>query len=162
MRLIYWGVIMIVVIFTIFVIEQKTGIFDYAHIAHCTGTDVYTPVSEDELIKIVSNTWPRKICIAGAKYSHGGQTMLDNAVQIDMRRMNKMVLLNQTSILVEAGATWKEVLTYLDQFGLSVAEMQSYSNFSVGGSISVNCHGRGINFGTVSDIFDNPDETNCS
>jgi FAD/FMN-containing dehydrogenase len=42
---------------------------------------------------------------------------------------------------VGAGARWSEVIPYLDSHGLSVAIMQSNNNFSVGGSLSVNCHG---------------------
>jgi FAD/FMN-containing dehydrogenase len=42
---------------------------------------------------------------------------------------------------VGAGALWSEVLQFLDKRGLSVVVMQSDSNFTVGGSLSVNCHG---------------------
>src|SRR5690606_4869866 len=47
-----------------------------------------------------------------------------------------------TDILhVGAGAKWNQVLPYLNERGKSVAVMQSNNSFSVGGSISVNCHG---------------------
>jgi FAD/FMN-containing dehydrogenase len=42
---------------------------------------------------------------------------------------------------VGAGATWDEVLAFLDRHGRSVGVMQSNNSFTVGGSISVNCHG---------------------
>ena len=42
---------------------------------------------------------------------------------------------------VGGGALWKDVIPYLDSLGRSVAVMQSNNSFSVGGSISVNCHG---------------------
>ena len=38
-------------------------------------------------------------------------------------------------------ARWSEIIPYLDARGFSVAVMQSNDDFSVGGSISVNCHG---------------------
>ena len=44
-------------------------------------------------------------------------------------------------LTVGAGARWSEVIPYLDARGRSVAIMQSNDSFSVGGSISVNCHG---------------------
>src|SRR5205085_3793146 len=36
---------------------------------------------------------------------------------------------------------WSEIIPYLDQRGMAVAVMQSNNNFSVGGSLSANCHG---------------------
>jgi FAD/FMN-containing dehydrogenase len=42
---------------------------------------------------------------------------------------------------VQAGARWAQVIPFLDSRGLSVAIMQSNNDFSVGGSLSVNCHG---------------------
>ena len=42
---------------------------------------------------------------------------------------------------VGAGALWSDVLPYLDARGRSVAVMQSNNSFTVGGSLSVNCHG---------------------
>jgi FAD/FMN-containing dehydrogenase len=44
-------------------------------------------------------------------------------------------------LVVQAGALWDDVIEYLDPYGRSVAVMQSNDSFSVGGSISVNCHG---------------------
>jgi FAD/FMN-containing dehydrogenase len=40
-----------------------------------------------------------------------------------------------------AGATWTEVIAYLDAHGRSVDVMQSNNSFTVGGSVSANCHG---------------------
>lgn len=45
-------------------------------------------------------------------------------------------------ITVQAGITWKKILEYIDPYNLSIGSMQSYYNFSVGGSLSVNVHGR--------------------
>ena len=42
---------------------------------------------------------------------------------------------------VGAGARWAEVIAYLDPLGHAPAIMQSNNDFSIGGSISVNCHG---------------------
>ena len=46
-----------------------------------------------------------------------------------------------SNVHVGAGATWHELLTALDREGWSVAVMQSNDDFTIGGSISVNCHG---------------------
>jgi FAD/FMN-containing dehydrogenase len=41
----------------------------------------------------------------------------------------------------QAGARWRDIVPYLDGFQRSVGVMQSDNDFSVGGSLSVNCHG---------------------
>lgn len=60
-----------------------------------------------------------------------------------MRGLSRITAIDQSArtIIVQAGATWREVQEALDPLDLSPAIMQSYSNFTVGGSLSVNCHG---------------------
>ena len=99
-----------------------------------------------------------QISIAGARYSVGGQTVIDHGLQIDLVNFKKVVNFNLANkeITVQAGITWNELIQYIDKFDLSVQVMQSYSNFSVGGSLSVNCHGRYVGYGpiisTVKDV----------
>jgi len=83
-----------------------------------------------------------KISISGAKHSMGGHTLYPGGITLDMLPFNQMSLNEQTSVLtVGAGARWSEIIPYLDQRGFAVKVMQSNNDFSVGGSISVNCHG---------------------
>jgi FAD/FMN-containing dehydrogenase len=44
-------------------------------------------------------------------------------------------------LMVGAGARWAEIVPFLDHQGFAVAVMQSNNDFTVGGSLSVNCHG---------------------
>lgn len=44
-------------------------------------------------------------------------------------------------LTVGSGALWEDAIEYLDKHGKSIAVMQAFSSFSVGGSISVNGHG---------------------
>lgn len=84
----------------------------------------------------------RRVSIAGAQHSMGGHTIYPGGIVIDMLPWNRMQLDESWGILrVESGATWKDVIQYLDKRGRSVAVMQSNNSFSTGGSISVNCHG---------------------
>ena len=92
--------------------------------------------------------WPartaenRRVSIAGARHSMGGHTIYPDGIVIDMLPWNHMELDEGRNILnVQAGAIWKDIIKYLDERGRSVAVMQSNNSFSVGGSISVNCHG---------------------
>ncbi len=72
----------------------------------------------------------------------GGHTIYPDGIVLDMLSFNRLELDGRRRILhVGAGATWKQIIPYLDARDLSVAVMQSNNDFSVGGSISVNCHG---------------------
>lgn len=83
-----------------------------------------------------------KVTIGGARHSMGGQTLYPKSLYLDMRPLAHMDLDPAAGILtVGAGATWDRIIPYLDARGFSVAVMQSNNSFSVGGSISVNCHG---------------------
>ena len=82
------------------------------------------------------------VSIAGARHSMGGQTIAPGGIRINMLPLKSMKLDEQTDLLhVDAGALWAAVVPYLDRYGRSVAVMQSDNNFTVGGSLSVNCHG---------------------
>lgn len=83
-----------------------------------------------------------KVSIAGAQHSMGAHTIAKDGVVIDMLPFNRMELDAAGKILhVQAGARWSEVIPFLNAHGLSVEIMQSNDDFSIGGSISVNCHG---------------------
>jgi len=83
-----------------------------------------------------------KISISGAKHSMGGHTIYPDGIALNMLPYNHMNLDEKNNILtIGSGATWEQALQYLDKYGKSIAVMQSFSNFSIGGSISVNGHG---------------------
>ena len=83
-----------------------------------------------------------KVSIGGAQHSMGGHTMYPGGIAINMLPLNSMWLDSSRNLLhVGAGALWRDVIPYLDAHGRSVSVMQSNNSFSVGGSISVNCHG---------------------
>jgi len=82
------------------------------------------------------------VSIAGARHSMGGHTIYPDGIVVDMLPFNHMELRAETKTLyVGAGARWSQIIPYLDGLGYSVAIMQSNNDFSVGGSLSVNCHG---------------------
>lgn len=84
----------------------------------------------------------RRVSIAGARHSMGGHTFYPGGIVLDMRPFNTMRLDPDRPILtVQAGALWKDIIPFLDKNHLSVGVMQSNDSFTVGGSLSVNCHG---------------------
>src|SRR5690606_24608121 len=72
-------------------------------------------------------------------------------VHLDMRQMNKVVAFapERREITVQAGMRWRELQEVIDPHDLSVQIMQTYANFTVGGSLSVNAHGRYMGRGPV-------------
>jgi FAD/FMN-containing dehydrogenase len=111
---------------------------------------VIRPTENQEIISAIANsTGP--ISIGGGRYSMGGQTAYANSVHIDMRSMNHVVQLDETNkrITVQAGITWRDIQEYIDPYNLSIRIMQTYANFTVGGSLSVNVHGRYVGEGPL-------------
>ncbi len=93
----------------------------------------------------------KKIAIAGAKHSMGGHTMTDGGVVVDMLKLRGLRLNEaKDELTVAAGTRWFDVIEFLRPHGLAVAVMQSNSDFSIGGSLSVNCHGWQHNSAPIS------------
>ncbi len=83
-----------------------------------------------------------RVSIAGARHSMGGHTIYPGGIVLNMLPFKRMELAVEKKVLhVGAGARWADVVPYLDAHGLSVSVMQATRNFTVGGSVSVNCHG---------------------
>jgi FAD/FMN-containing dehydrogenase len=95
--------------------------------------------------------WTGPISIGGARHSQGGQTAEAGGLFLDMRDFNRVVAFDPAArrVTVETGITWRDLLDVIDPQGLSIAIMQTYANFTVGGSLSVNCHGRYIAAGPL-------------
>src|SRR5438132_1472948 len=82
------------------------------------------------------------ISIAGFRHSLGGQTIAPDGIVLNMLPHQRITLMNDgTSMRIQSGAVWKDVILALDHVARSVEVMQSDRNFTVGGSLSVNCHG---------------------
>ena len=92
-----------------------------------------------------------KISIAGARHSMGGHTIYPNGIVLNMLPYKQMELDTSNNILtIGSGALWEDALKYLDKYGKSIAIMQAFSSFSIGGSISVNGHGWQKNLPPIS------------
>lgn len=128
-------------------------------LAICNVTHLYSvrvaqiqEVRDAQDVRNAMRAWSGTVCIGGGRYSMGGQTAAANGLQLDMRGMNKLVHLDvgQRVVRVQAGMRWRDLQQEIDPHGLAVRTMQSYSNFTVGGSVSVNCHGRYVGHGPIS------------
>jgi FAD/FMN-containing dehydrogenase/SAM-dependent methyltransferase len=91
------------------------------------------------------------ISVGGGHFSMGGQTASPGSLHLDMRSMNRVLQFSPDSrtVRVQAGIRWCDLQRFIDPHGLSVKIMQTYANFTVGGSLSVNVHGRYIGLGPL-------------
>lgn len=115
------------------------------------------PNSKTEIVKQLkeileySRKTNKPISIAGAKHSMGGHTMYPNGIVLNMRPYKEMQLDTINNILtIGSGALWEDAINYLDKYHKSIAVMQAFSSFSIGGSISVNGHGWQKNLPPIS------------
>lgn len=101
------------------------------------------------------------VTIAGARHSMGGQTLgqkgcyavdtlgLDHVGDVFQRPGS-----DKRWVTVGAGARWKDIVPKLAKQGYAPKVMQSNSDFSIGGSLSVNCHGWQHNAEPVASTVD--------
>ena len=119
-----------------------TKINDVSHLATGHVKKIYAPYSIQELKTIVGDT-KGPIAIAGGRFSQGGHIWAENGIIIDTKNLNAISLdTHAKTVTVQAGATWRQVQATIDPHNLSIKIMQSYNDFTIGGSLSVNVHGR--------------------
>lgn len=111
------------------------------------------PCTIQELIEMVNAAQKDglKISMAGKRHSQGGHAFYEGNVVIDMNKLNKIIHLDPSNklITVEPGVTWKQIQLYCNPHNLALKVTQTASIFTVGGSLSVNCHGRDPHYGPL-------------
>jgi len=130
--------------------SEQAGYTDDASNLNKTKIDSIVKVSmnpDEATVQIsnlvrIANQQGKKISIAGSQHSMGGHTIYVNGIVLDMKGFHQMQFDSiHNTLTVGSGARWSEIIPYLDGYRKSVAVMQSKNSFTVGGSISVNCHG---------------------
>jgi FAD/FMN-containing dehydrogenase/SAM-dependent methyltransferase len=111
---------------------------------------VATPTSTQDVVDAIRRA-EGAISIGGGHFSMGGQTASPGSLHLDMRRMNRVLHFDpvERTIRVEAGIRWCDIQRFIDPHDLSVRIMQTYANFTVGGSLGVNVHGRYVGLGPL-------------
>ncbi len=131
-------------------LNSKTIINDVTTLNPVFVQKIYTATNTNELAEVVKNH-SGKISIGGGKFSMGGQTSFENSLHIDMSKFDSILTFSQEKkeITVQTGITWRKLQEFIDPYNLSVSIMQTYANFTVGGSLGVNVHGRYIGKGPI-------------
>lgn len=91
------------------------------------------------------------VCLMGTTHNLGGHAFADGAVALDLKGFDRVVSLDVPGkrVTVESGISWEKIQDAVNPSGLAVKAMQSDNNFTVGGSLSANAHGRDLAFSTV-------------
>lgn len=114
---------------------------------------IVSPTTVAELVHLVEAAKKDglKVCMAGKRHSQGGHTFYPNAVVVDTNKLNKIICLDREKkvITVQPGVTWKQIQQYCNPYNLALKVTQTANIFTVGGSLSVNCHGRDPHYGPL-------------
>jgi FAD/FMN-containing dehydrogenase len=111
---------------------------------------IHKPRGVPEVVDAVQR-FDGPVSVGGGHFSMGGQTASPGSLHLDMREMNQVLQFSPVArtIRVQAGIRWCDIQRFVDPHDLSVKIMQTYANFTVGGSLSVNVHGRYMGLGPV-------------
>lgn len=123
---------------------DDAGRLNRASMAEVWSIPAEPALAEEQLRALMRRARAEKlpVSIAGARHSMGGHTIAPGGVAVQMLGFRHMDFDEKSETLtVGAGALWSDVIPYIDARGRSVGVMQSNDSFTVGGSLSVNCHG---------------------
>jgi decaprenylphospho-beta-D-ribofuranose 2-oxidase len=150
---------------------RATTITDASKLEPTNVAAIFQPQSVAEirnLIAIAQRTG-HKISMSGARHSMGGQIAHPDSMHLDMLKFDRIVYNADSTVTVASGATWKQIQLELGKHGRAVRVMQDSNIFSVGGSLSVNAHGKDPRFGSLIEsvvsfklLNAKGDEINCS
>ncbi len=123
---------------------------DVTQLNPITVARIERPETVEDLARIVAST-QGPISVGGGRFSMGGQTASPGSLHLDLRKLNRVISFSPVEkwIRVQAGIRWCDIQRHVDPHNLSVKIMQTYANFTVGGALSVNCHGRYVGLGPV-------------
>jgi FAD/FMN-containing dehydrogenase len=127
---------------------KKGMIDDVGHLLPTKIDRIVEGKEVEQLIKLVTNAnmHHETISLSGERHSQGGHTYYKDGVVIDLKTFNKVKKVDpiKKTVIVQSGATWGDIQTAINPYNLALKVTQSQEIFSVGGSLSVNAHGRDI------------------
>ncbi|MGH4026094.1 MAG: FAD-binding oxidoreductase, partial [Pseudonocardiaceae bacterium] len=99
-----------------------------------------------------------RVSVAGGRHAMGGQQFTSGGTVLDTRSLARVLHLDlrRGLVEVEAGIQWPQLVAHLlaaqrgcrRQWG--IAQKQTGANyFTIGGSVSANCHGRGLGMAPI-------------
>ena len=127
---------------------------DFGGIVEHTPWAVLRPASIQDIAAMVAFARRHRLSVAmrGQAHSTFGQAQAESGVVIDSRTLAEIHELDAGSALVDAGVTWRELVTQASASGLTPQVLTDYLDLSVGGVLSVGGIGGSTHrFGFVAD-----------
>jgi decaprenylphospho-beta-D-ribofuranose 2-oxidase len=115
------------------------------------------PIAGDNAgLKTLAESSNHSLSIAGMRHSQGGHTALDDGRMVFTEAMEQSIKVSddKKTVTINAGATWSDLHFVLGPMGLAPLVHQSSPHFSIGGSLSVDCHGREVHEGALSNTVE--------
>jgi FAD/FMN-containing dehydrogenase len=130
---------------------RATTITDASRLESTKVAAIFQPQSVAEIRSLIATAQRtgHKISMSGARHSMGGQIAAPDSIHLDMLKFDRIVYNADTTVTVASGATWKQIQIELGKHGRAVRVMQDSNIFSIGGSLSVNAHGKDPRFGSL-------------
>jgi FAD/FMN-containing dehydrogenase len=117
---------------------------------NATVAEVIRPTDLEELIAAVNNAIQRGVPMiaSGSRHAMGGQEFCNRGIVVDARGLNRILSFDASRgvIEVEAGIEWPELVAFLQHSPWSIVQKQTGADrLTLGGAVSANIHGRGLN-----------------
>ncbi len=108
------------------------------------------PVTEQEIIDLIAAT-SGPVTVSGVHHSLGGQITYEHSLFLDLSDFDEVLEFDTAKklITVQSGIRWSQIQQIIDPHNLSIKIMQDQNDYTVGGSLSVNAHGRYVSDGSI-------------
>jgi len=112
---------------------------DFGHLLRRMPEGVLQPASDQDVADIIRRAGDlrRRIAPRGRGHSVYGRAQVRDGIVIDMTRLRAIHEIGGDRIIVDAGATWSEVLAATLPRGLTPPVLTDYLELSIGGTLAV-------------------------
>ena len=112
---------------------------DFGHLVQRRPLAVLEPGSVEDIARLIRFAARHGISVAarGEGHSAFGQSQVRGGVVIDMRRLARVHRIDPTSVVADAGVTWRALLDATLERGLTPPALTDYQDLSLGGTLSV-------------------------
>ncbi|WP_369394076.1 FAD-binding protein [Streptomyces sp. CG1] len=127
---------------------------DFGRLVRAEPLGVLRPESAAEIKDLMEFAGPRGIPVSvrGGGHSMYGQGQADGGIVLDLRALNRVGPVTDGQVIVQAGASWRDVLAATQPYGRTPPVLTDYLGAGVGGVLSAGgLGGAGHRHGLVAD-----------
>lgn len=128
---------------------------DFGHRIHQVPLSVFTPETFEDVVQVVQFARQHNLKVAPRGHGHAtnGQAQVKDGIVIDMTGLDKVLVIHEDRVEVEAGASWSALLQATLKQGLTLPVVTNSLDLSIGGVLSVGGMGAtSYRYGAVTDI----------